>query len=132
MVSPDVENRLRKTISKEFRRKVVELGSESAAAEDLGISRQRFSQYLSCQMTPKSDVLLVAVWKWNLAIEFEGKLFGATNSRRRAPAAPSGQLTFDYFDEPQVLRNEDRKVAVKLSRKKSDPLTLSVEIQLAS
>jgi hypothetical protein len=131
-VNLKAEERLRKTISNEFRRKVTELGSESAAADDLGISRQRLSQYLKCRMTPKSDVLLVAAWKWNLSIEFEGKTFGLTKGRRRPPAQVTGQLTFDYFDEPCVLHNDDGKVEVKLSRKKSDRLALELEIQLAS
>jgi hypothetical protein len=123
---------LRTTIAKEFRRVATGYGSEQAAADALGISRQRFKQYLDKKMTPKADVLLVAMANWGLKIPYEGITFSANaNSRRIKPQLPE-QLTLDYFDEPQVLRDDQNNVELKVSRKQSDTLRFAVEIRLAS
>lgn len=131
-VDPEAERRLRSTIAKEFRRQATCYGSEQAAADALGISRQRFKQYLDKKMTPKADVLLVAMANWGLKIPYEGVTFSANaNSRRVKPQLPE-QLTLDYFDEPQVLRDGQNNVELKVSRKQSDTLRFAVEIRLAS
>jgi hypothetical protein len=121
---------LRSTIAKEFRRLATGYGSEQAAADALGISRQRFKQYLDKKMTPKADVLLVAMANWGLKIPYEGVTFSA-NARRIKPQLPE-QLTLDYFDEPQVLRDDQNNVELRVSRKQSDTLKFAVEIRLAS
>jgi len=106
-------------------------GSEQAAAKALGISRQRFRKYLDKQMTPKADVLLVAMANWSLKIGYEGVTFSAkTTASRTKPAVPE-QLTLDYFDEPQILRDEQNNVEFRVSRKESNRLKLAVEIRLA-
>ena len=106
-------------------------GSEQAAARALGISRQRFRKYLDKKMTPKADVLLVAMANWRLRIDYEGVTFSAkTNAPRTKPVVPE-QLTLDYFDEPQILRDEQNNVEFRLSRKQSNRLKLAVEIRLA-
>jgi hypothetical protein len=131
-VSPDAERRLRSTIAKEFRRVAIGYGSEQAAADALGISRQRFKQYLEKKMTPKSDVLLVAMANWGLKILYEGVAFSANaRSGRVKPRLPE-QLTLDYFDEPQVLRDEQNTLELRVTRKQSDTLKFALEIRLAS
>jgi len=131
-ISADAERRLRAAIAKEFRRAATGYRSEQAAADALGISRQRFKQYLDKKMTPKADVLLVAMANWGLRIPFEGLTFSA-NTRSRAARLPiPEQLTLAYFDEPQVLCDEQNNVEVKVSRKQSDTLKFAVEIRLAS
>ena len=83
-------------------------------------------------MTPKADVLLVAMANWGLKIPYEGITFSANaNARRIKPQLPE-QLTLDYFDEPQVLRDDQNNVELKVSRKQSDTLRFAVEIRLAS
>lgn len=105
-------------------------GSEQAAANALGISRQRFKRYLDKKMTPKADVLLVAMANWNLRIPHEGIIFSAKSiSKGRRPHVPE-QLTLDYFDEPQVLRDDQNNVELKVSRKQGDRLRFAVEIRL--
>ena len=107
-------------------------GSEQAAAAALGISRQRFKQYLDKKMTPKADVLLVAMANWGLKIPYEGITFSANaRSKRTKPQLPE-QLTLDYFDEPQVLRDDLNNVELRVRRKQSDTLRFAVEIRLAS
>ena len=107
-------------------------GSEQAAAKALGISRQRFKQYLDKKMTPKADVLLVAMANWGLKVPYEGITFSANAKSRRVKQGLPEQLTLDYFDEPQVLRDEQNNVELKVSRKQSDTLRFAVEIRLAS
>jgi hypothetical protein len=123
---------LRTTIAKEFRRVATGYGSEQAAADALGISRQRFKQYLDKKMTPKADVLLVAMANWGLKIPYEGITFSANASSKRTKPQPPEQLTLDYFDEPQVLRDDLNNVELRVSRKQSDTLRFAVEIRLAS
>ena len=130
-VSGAAELRLRATIAREFRRIATGYGSEQAAAQALGISRQRFKQYLDRKMTPKADVLLVAMATWGLKIAHEGITFSARVPRRLKPQVPE-QLTLDYFDEPQVLRDDQNNVELRISRKQSDRLRFAVEIRLAS
>jgi hypothetical protein len=131
-IGHDAERRLRTTIAKEFRRVATGYGSEQAAADALGISRQRFKQYLDKKMTPKADVLLVAMANWGLKISYEGITFSANASSKRTKPQPPEQLTLDYFDEPQVLRDDLNNVELRVSRKQSDTLRFAVEIRLAS
>ena len=131
-IGPDAERRLRATIAKEFRRVATSYGSEQAAASALGISRQRFKQYLDKKMTPKADVLLVAMANWGLKIPYEGIMFSA-NAKSKCPKPQlSEQLTLDYFDAPQVLHDGLNNVELRVSRKQSDTLRFAVEIRLAS
>ena len=125
------EDRLRAVLAKEFRGKVVEYGSEQAAAKALGISRQRFKKYLDRKMTPKADVLLVAMANWKLRIVHEGISFSADFRRTKTKPVPPEQLSLDYFDEPQVLRDDQRNVEIKVSRKQNDTLKFAVEVRLA-
>lgn len=107
-------------------------GSEQAAADSLGISRQRFKQYLDKRMTPKADVLLVAMANWDLKILYEGITFSASgHSKRIKPHIPE-QLTLDYFDEPQVLRDEQKNVELTVSRKQGDTLRFAVKVRLTA
>ena len=106
-------------------------GSEQAAAKALGVSRQRFKKYLDMKMTPKADVLLVAMAKWPLDITHEGIRFKAILSRKKAKPLPAGQLTLDYFDQPQVLQDDQKNVEIRVSRKQSDTLKFAVEVRLA-
>ena len=131
-IGHDAERRLRTTIAKEFRRVATGYGSEQAAADALGISRQRFKQYLDKKMTPKADVLLVAMANWGLKIPYEGIMFSA-NAKSKCPKPQlSEQLTLDYFDSPQVLHDGLNNVELRVSRKQSDTLRFAVEIRLAS
>src|ERR1700730_17498494 len=112
-IGPEAERRLRTTIAKEFRRVATAYGSEQAAADALGISRQRFKQYLDKKMTPKADVLLVAMANWGLKFPYEGVTFSANaNPTRFKPRLPE-QLTLDYFDAPQVLRDGQNNVELR-------------------
>ena len=129
-VDPEAEKRLRTVIAKEFRRVAAGYGSEQAAANALGVSRQRFKKYLDKKMTPKADVLLVAIAKWGLKIVHEGVAFSADTRSKKAKAPPAEQLTLDYFDEPQVLQDDEKNVEVRVSRKQNDTLKLAVEIRL--
>jgi hypothetical protein len=111
----------------------ISYGSEQAAAEMLGVSRQRFKKYLDKQMTPKADVLLVAMAIWPLDIVHEGTRFYASSRPGKTKLKPKaqGQLTLDYFDAPQVLHDDQKNVAVKVSRRQGDTLRFSVEVRLA-
>jgi ribosomal protein S14 len=129
-VNREAEQRLRATIAKEFRRGIIKCGSEQAAARFLGISRQRFRKYLDKEMTPKSDVLLVAMANWGLKVSYEGIIFSVSSSRRAKPPIPE-QLTLDYFDEPQVLHDHGHNVELRISRKRTDRLRFAVEVRLA-
>jgi hypothetical protein len=131
-ISPDAERRLRAIVAKEFRRVAGGYGSEQAAAQALGISRQRFKQYLDKKMTPKADVLLVAMANWALRISYEGVIFSARAASRHSKPRLPEQLTLDYFDEPQVLRDDQNNIELKISRKQIDTLKFAVEIRLAS
>lgn len=106
-------------------------GSEQAAAIVLGVSRQRFKKYLDMKMTPKADVLLVAMAKWPIEIVHDGVRFYAAVRKRKSKPEPSGQLTLDYFDLPQVLQDDQKNVELRVSRKQSDKLKFAVEIRLA-
>jgi hypothetical protein len=125
------ETRLRAIIAREFRQVATRYGSEKAAAESLGMSRQRFKKYLDKKMTPKADVLLVAMAKWNLKIVHEGIGFSADVRPKKVRSVPTEQLTLDYFDEPQILRDTQRNIEVKVSRKQTDTLRFAVEVRLA-
>ena len=106
-------------------------GSEQAAADSLGVSRQRFKQYLDKKMTPKADVLLVAMANWGLKLPYEGITFSSSaKSGRTKPEHPE-QLTLDYFDEPQVLRDDQNNVELRVIRKQNDRLRFALEIRLA-
>jgi hypothetical protein len=130
-ITPDAEKRLRTAIAREFRRVAAGYGSEQAAARAIGISRQRFKQYLDKKMTPKADVLLVAMANWSLKIPYEGVTFSARSSSTRVKPQLPEQLTLDYFDEPQILHDGQRYVEVRVSRKQADTLKLAMEIRLA-
>lgn len=130
-IDRNAEDRLRAVIAAEFRRISTGFGSEKAAAAALGISRQRFKRYLDKKMTPKADVLLVAMANWNLKIVYEGVQFFARPDRKKIDKVPPEQLSLNYFDEPQVLRDGQRNIEVKVSRKKNDVLRFAVEVRLA-
>jgi hypothetical protein len=130
-VSKDAERRLRVVIAQEFRRMAAKYGSEQQAANALGITRQRFKKYLDRQMTPKADVLLVAMANWELSILHEGARFTAKKKTPKVRPRPAEQLTLNYFDEPQVLHDDQRNVEVRVSRKQTDTLRFAVEVRLA-
>ncbi len=111
----------------------ISYGSEQAAANVLGVSRQRFKKYLDKKMTPKADVLLVAMAIWPLDIVHEGTRFHASGRPNKTKLKPKaqGQLTLDYFDAPQVLHDDQKNVEVKVSRRQGDILRFSVEVRLA-
>jgi hypothetical protein len=130
-VDKAAEDRLRAVISKEFRGVVSKYGSELAAATAIGISRQRLKKYLDKKMTPKADVLLVAMARWNIKIVHEGISFSARVRRKKEVSVQSEQLSLNYFDEPQVLHDDQGNVEIRVSRKQSDTLKLAVEVRLA-
>jgi hypothetical protein len=130
-LSKEAERELRQEIADQFRIASSRFRSEQAAAEDLGISRQRFRKYLEKQMTPKADVVLLALAKWNLKLTYQGIRFAASALKAKAPA-PSSQLRLNFFDAPQLLRNREGNVRLKVARKEADTLKLSLEITLAS
>jgi len=130
-VSRDAEKRLRVIIAREFRRMAAKYGSEQKAAEALGITRQRFRKYLDRSMTPKADVLLVAMANWELDITHDGVKFAAKKGAAKVRPRPAEQLTLNYFDEPQVLRDDQHNVEVRVSRKQTDTLRFAVEVRLA-
>lgn len=106
-------------------------GSEQKAAEALGITRQRFKKYLDKKMTPKADVLLVAMANWELNIIHEGVRFISRKQTTKVKPSPTKQLTLNYFDEPQILRDDRNNVEVRVSRKQNDTLKFAVEVRLA-
>jgi hypothetical protein len=127
------EQRFRAELAREFRR-VVESrfhADVAAAADDIGISRQRLEKYLMKGMTPKADVLLLMMIKWRLRLTYEGVEISAMSRRRPNPAPPSQQLKLDLFDAPEVCWNEDRSLEVRVKRKMADRLALAVEIRMA-
>jgi len=130
-VNREAEGRLRAVLAREFRHVSAQLGSDQAAADSLGISRQRFKKYLNREMTPKADVLLVAMANWGLRILHEGITFSASAAAtRKRPVSPE-QLSLEYFDEPQVLRDDNKNVELRVSRKQADTLRFAVEVRLA-
>jgi len=131
-LSKDAEKELRQEIADQFRAAVSRFSSEEAAAEDLGISRQRLRAYLEKQMTPKADVVFLAMAKWKLQVVYQGVRFSAVAPRTKSGRQPSPQLKLDFFDAPQSLRNEEGNLALKVVRKDIDSLELSLEISLAS
>lgn len=130
-VTLDAEKRLRVVIAHHFRLMKATYKSEQEAADALGISRQRFRRYLEKKMTPKADVLLVAMANWDLKIVHEGVRFSSRKSATRLKIDPPKQLTLNYFDEPQILRDGERNIEVKVSRKQNDTLKLALEVRLA-
>ena len=131
LIDRTAEKRLRTVIAREFRRMATRYGSEQAAASALGVSRQRFKKYLDMKMTPKADVLLVAIANWPIEIVHDGVRFSAAVRRKKSKPAPIGQLTLDYFDQPQVLQDDQKNVELRVSRKQGDKLKFAVEIRLA-
>jgi len=128
-VSRDAEIRLRAIIAHHFRLMAAKYKSEQKAAEALGISRQRFRKYLERKMTPKADVLLVAMANWDLKIIYEGVRFSPAKRATKSKAISPEQLTLNYFDEPQILR--EGNIEVRVSRKQNATLKLALEVRLA-
>jgi len=131
-VQKNAEVRLRAEFAQHLRKAVERFGSADATARDLGISRQRLQKYIEKKMTPKADVLLVAMANWQLEFAYEGIVFSTRRQRRPVKKAISEQLTLDYFDRPQVLFDDGKKIAVRVARKRIDRLTFAVEVRLAS
>lgn len=131
-LSKSAEVALRQEIAEQFRMAATRFASEQAAADDLGISRQRFRRYLEGKMTPKADVLLLAMARWKLRLSYQGVVFSAVPRRARTKVPVASQMKLDLFNEPQVVRSEGGNIRLRVARKELDTLRLSVEISLAS
>jgi hypothetical protein len=64
-------------------------------------------------------------------IVHDGIRFEANVRRKKSKPVPVAQLTLDYFDQPQVLQDDQKNVELKISRKQNDKLRFAVEICLA-
>lgn len=83
-------------------------------------------------MTPKADVLLLAMARWKLRLSYQGVVFSAVPRRARTKVPVASQMKLDLFNEPQVVRSEGGNIRLRVARKELDTLRLSVEISLAS
>jgi hypothetical protein len=109
-VNDAAEKRLRTEISRQLKPYVDAWGSVDAAATALGIGRERLRKYLSCKMTPKADVVLVAMANWGLKLEYEGIEFGAIDTQPlNPPPPPIEQLPFGDFNVRSTRRIRRRR-----------------------
>lgn len=129
-VSDASEALLRQEIARRFRQVVDRrFHSELAAAQDLGISRQRLRKYLAGKTTPHADVLLASMINWKLQFTYEGVKFRA-RPPQKVESAVLAPLQLHLFERTQRLRSETLKVSVR--KKNATTLRLAVDVELAS
>ncbi len=106
--------------------------NQSAAARELGITRQAFSQYLLRKATPQAAILARACTKWGLKLRYRGREFAhaafAQEDGTRRTAAPALQM--ELFDQPQRFEND--RVVVILQRAEEATLQVTIKMKKAS
>lgn len=99
-IKQQVAVRIRGYIAKNF-------GSDSAAAKDLKISRQRLFSYTSATSLPRPDVFDLILQQWGLNLWDKPIRRDTGNLIASVPFQPA------LFDKPITLRSEGMKVVIK-------------------
>jgi len=102
----------------------------SAAAKELGISRQSMYKYLTCTATPKSNIVNTACLKWEMSMNVYGITIAAGAFKRSNSAATPRPVQLDFSEILRAVRNRD--LEVKLIRADSESLELKVLVKFAS
>jgi transcriptional regulator with XRE-family HTH domain len=83
-------------------------GTATAAANDLGISRQRLHSYTSGKSLPRAEVFDTIAARWKLPI-----LGIPPNPKSKRGQGKSIRTQMDLFHSPMILRNDQVEVIVK-------------------
>lgn len=122
---------LRLEVAKTFRDAMLERNlTVTAAAHQLGISRQSMHKYLKGSVTPRADVVSRACLRWNLTMNVYGQVLsaGGFGLPREPKLASPIQLTFS--DMLQSL--QDHNLDIRIIRAVGKSLELKVRIKFAS
>jgi transcriptional regulator with XRE-family HTH domain len=118
---------------KEISRKLKEVRettpfSVAKVADELGIKRQAFYQYLNGATTPRPEILIKMIRKWDLRLDLHGFMI----TKEQFPT-----LTIPEMEKPIQLKFRNKPMEVKsgkmiVSISSRDAKTIAVEIKLAS
>jgi transcriptional regulator with XRE-family HTH domain len=115
-------------------RKVVggQRGAASAAANQLGISRQALSLYLKGKVTPSADVVRRACTVFKLSMNVRGQLVSSATYEHSVDRLRVEALPLQLPLLPEALQNlSNRQLDVQVLRKIGDALELRVIIDFA-
>jgi hypothetical protein len=102
----------------------------SAAALQLGVSRQSMHKYLRASTTPRSSLITKACIKWGLSMNVYGKTFTAAAFETPKGVRLSQPIQLSFTDVLKSLR--DRNLEIKLLRAEGAALEFKVRIEFAS
>jgi len=129
----ETEEELRAEVQRRFEEYYKRKGlTQDQAAQQIGISRTAFIQYLNGSITPKSHVLLRACKEWGIRIQYDNVEFGigTTNNGHHGAKEAHGQLSL--FDAIDALNDEQIEVHVHKKGPSNAGFELLVGIKFAS
>jgi transcriptional regulator with XRE-family HTH domain len=104
--------------------------SVTAAARDLGVSRQSMYKYLNRKATPRADIVQQACSKWGVSMSVYGVTLseGAFKTIQGPRPARAFQLSFS-----EILHSlKNRNLNIKIIRTTRESLELKVSVKFAS
>lgn len=104
--------------------------NQTAAAIELGISKQALSQYLREKATPQGEILAGVCAKWNITLQYRGTKFGHAAFGAKARDGKPDVFQMELFEEPQVFENE--RVIVKIAKTSKATLQVTVHVKKPS
>lgn len=137
---PKKTTKLDKELRHEFCRKVwpcigpgKRFRTQLEAALDIAISPQRLNGYLRAKATPSHHVLALISERWSVEFVVAGTTLQASQlrGRRATTQTPALPLQLHLFDKPEIIRNRQKNVSVKIERKSESILGFSIEVTLA-
>jgi len=97
-------------------------------AKELGIKRQAFYQYLKGTTTPRSEVLIKMIKKWDLKLEYRGVRITKDNFPTITIPEVEKPIQLNFYEKPMELKAGNLLISISSKDKK----TISVEIKQAS
>ena len=98
------------------------------AAKELGIKRQAFYQYLKGTTTPRPEVLIKMIKKWDLNLEYRGLTITKESFPTITIPQAEKNIQLKFYEKPMEVKAGN--LLVRISSK--DKKTISVEIKQAS
>jgi len=97
-------------------------------AKELGIKRQAFYQYLKGTTTPRPEVLIKMIKKWDLKLEYRGVRITKDNFPTITIPEIEKPIQLKFHEKPMELKAGNLLISISSKDKK----TISVEIKQAS
>lgn len=122
---------LRKEVARVFRDAMIARKlTVTAAARELGVSRQSMHKYLNGAVTPRADIVRKACSSWGMTMNVYGLVLSASDFGTPGGPRTVGPIQMSFSDMLRSLR--DRNLEIKIVRAVGGSLELNVKIKFAS